>query len=69
MRSASASFGCDRLPKLDAVSFGIGDPAELSEVVAFAFWIDGDAFGNQTVEHAIEVVHLEIDHGFLAGGK
>ena len=55
----------DRLPELDAISFGIGDPAELSEVVALAIWIDGDTFGGQTVEHTVQVVHLEIDHGFL----
>ena len=55
----------DRLPKLDAISFRIGDPAELSKVVAFAFWIDGDAFLNQTVQQTVQIVYLEIDHRFL----
>jgi hypothetical protein len=61
----SASISCDRLPKLDTISFRIGDPAKLSEVIAFAFWIDGDTFVYQTVQHTIQVVHLEIDHCFL----
>jgi hypothetical protein len=61
----SALFGCDRLPKLDAVSFRVGDPAEPSEVIAFAFWVDRDAFVCQTVQHSIQVVHLEVDHCFL----
>jgi len=63
--AASASFSCDRLPKLDTISFRIGDPAKLSEVIAFVFWIDGDTFVYQTVQHTIQVVHLEIDHCFL----
>jgi hypothetical protein len=61
----AASFRCDRLPKLDPISFEVGDPAELAEGVAFAFWIDGDAFLYQAIQHSIEVVHLEIDHCFL----
>ena len=60
-----ASVICGRLPKLDTISFRIGDPAKLSEVIAFAFWIDGDTFVYQTVQHTIQVVHLEIDHCFL----
>jgi hypothetical protein len=68
-RPASASVSSDRLPKLDAISFRVGDPAELSEVIAFAFWIDGDTFGYQTVQHSIEVIHLEIDHCFLCRRK
>ena len=35
---------CDRLPKLDAIPLGIGDPAKLPEVVAFAFGINCDPF-------------------------
>jgi len=61
----SALVSCDRLPKLDTISFRIGDPAKLSEVIAFTFWIDGDTFVYQTVQHIIQVVHLEIDHCFL----
>src|SRR4029077_6031807 len=61
----SASVSCDRLPKLDTISFRIGDPAKISEVIAFAFWIDGDTFVYQTVQHTIQVVHLEIEHCFL----
>ena len=61
----AASFSCDRLPKLDTISLRIGNPAKLSEVIAFAFWIDGDTFVYQTVQHSIEVIHLEIDHRFL----
>ena len=64
-RVGSALVGCDGLPKLDAISFRIGNPAKLSEVIAFAFWIDGDPFVDQTVQHAVQVVHLEIDHCFL----
>lgn len=58
----SASIICDRLPKLDTISFRIADPAKLSEVIALAFGIDGDTFLYQTVQHTIQVVHLEIDH-------
>src|ERR1017187_6716640 len=61
----SASVSCDRLPKLDTISFRIGDPAKLSKIVAFAFWIDRDTFVYQTVQHSIEVIHLEVDHCFL----
>ena len=61
----AASFSCDRLPKIDTISLRIGNPAKLSEVIAFAFWIDGDTFVYQTVQHSIEVIHLEIDHRFL----
>lgn len=61
----SASFRRDRLPKLDTISFRVGDPAELSEVIAFALWIDRDAFLDQTIQHTIQVVHLQIDHRFL----
>lgn len=55
----------DRLPKLDAVSFRVGDPAKLSKIIALAIWIDGDTFACQTVQQTIQVVHLEIDHCFL----
>jgi hypothetical protein len=34
---AAASVRCDRLPRLDAFSFRVGEPAELSILVAFAF--------------------------------
>jgi hypothetical protein len=60
-----ASFSCDRLPKLDTVSFQVNAPAELSKVIALAFWIDRDPFLYQTVQHSIEVIHLKIDHRFL----
>src|SRR5271154_2439115 len=63
--AGSASVSSDRLPKLDTISFRIGDPPKLSEVIAFAFWIDGDTFVDQTVQHTVQVVHLEIDHCFL----
>jgi len=36
-----------------------------SEVIAFAFWIDGDTFVYQAVQHTVQAVHLEIDHRFL----
>ena len=55
----------ERLPELDAISFRVGEPAKLSEVIGFAFWIDGDTFGYQAVQQTIEVVHLEIEHRFL----
>src|ERR1700722_6305614 len=55
----------ERLPKFDTISFRIGDPAKLSEVIAFTFWIDVHPFFCQAVQHTIQVVHLEIDHGFL----
>ena len=55
----------DRLPKLDTISFRIGYPAKLSEVIAFAFWINGDTFVYQTVQQTIQIVHLEINHCFL----
>jgi hypothetical protein len=38
----------DWLPKLDTISLSVGDPAKLSEIVAFAFWIDRVAFVYQT---------------------
>jgi hypothetical protein len=60
-----ALVSCDRLPKLDTISFRIGDPAKLSEVIALAFWIDGDTLVYQTVQHTVQVVHLQIDHRFL----
>jgi len=60
-----ASTSRDRLPKLDTVSFRVSDPAEPSEVVAFAFWVDRDSFVCQTVQHSIQIVHLEVDHCFL----
>src|SRR5271169_2967754 len=63
--AGSASLRSERLPKLDTISLRIGDPAKLSEVIAFAFWIDGDAFVYQAVQHTVQVVHLEIDHCFL----
>jgi hypothetical protein len=59
------SFSCDRLPKLDTISFWVGEPAKPSEIVAFAFWIDCDTFVYQTVQNSIEVIHQEIDHCFL----
>jgi len=61
----SASVSCDRLPKLDTISLWVGEPAKPSEIVAFASWIDRDTFVYQTVQHSIEVIHLEVDHGFL----
>ena len=66
IRVGSASVSSERLPKLDTISFRIGDPAKLSEVIAFAFWIDGDTFAYQTVQKSVQVVHLEIDHCFLS---
>jgi hypothetical protein len=67
--AGSASITCDGLPKLDTISFRVGEPAELSKIVALAFGIDRDTFGYQTVQHSIEVIHLEVDHRFLCQGK
>jgi hypothetical protein len=61
----SASISRDGLPKLNTVSFWVGKPAEPSKIVAFAFGIDRDTFVCQTVQHPIEVIHLEVDHRFL----
>ena len=61
----SALIVCDRLPKLDAISVRIGEPAKLSEVIALAFWIDRDPFSDQTVQNTIQIFDLEIDHCFL----
>lgn len=52
----------DGLPQLDAISFGVSEPAKLPEVVGFAIWIDCDTFAYQAVQHTIEVIDLEIDH-------
>src|SRR6476646_6186900 len=68
-RASSVSTSSDRLPKLDAISFWVGEPAELSKIVAVAFGIDRDTFVYQTVQHSIEVIHLEVDHHFLCRRK
>ena len=57
------------LPELDTISFRVGEPAKPSEIVAFAFGIDRDTFGYQTVQHSIEVIHLEVDHRSLCRRK
>src|SRR5947207_14478687 len=67
--AGSASTSCDGLPKLDTISFWVGEPAEPSKIVAFAFGIDRDTFVYQTVQHSIEVIHLEVDHRFLCCRK
>src|SRR5215469_3803535 len=59
----------DRLPQLDAISFWVGEPAKLAEIITFAFGIDRDAFVYQTVQHYIEVIDLKIDHRFLCRWK
>ncbi len=61
------TVSADGLPEFNAVTFGVGEPAELAEVVAVALGIDVDAGGDQAVEQGIEIVHLEIEHGFLRG--
>jgi hypothetical protein len=68
IRVTSASSG-DGLPKLDTISFWVGEPAKPSKIVTFAVGIDRDAFAYQTVQHSIEVIHLEIDHCFLRRRK
>src|SRR5581483_7325150 len=45
IRIGFPSLACERLPKLDTISFRVGDPAKLSEIVAFAFWIDRHSLG------------------------
>jgi len=67
--ASSASTSCDGLPKLDTISFWINEPAKPSKIVAFAFRIDLDAFVYQTVQHSIEVIHLEVDHCVLCRRK
>ena len=67
--TSSASTSCDGLPKLDTISFWVGEPAEPSKIVAFAFRIDRHTFGYQTVQYSIEVIHLEVDHRFLRRRK
>src|SRR5580704_3683560 len=67
--ASSASTSCDGLPKLDTISFWVGEPAEPSKIVAFAFGIDRDTLVYQTVQHSIEVIHLEVDHRFLCRRK
>jgi len=52
----------DGLPELDAISFRIGEPPKLPEVVGFAIGIDCDTFAYQAIQHTIEIIHLEIDH-------
>src|SRR5438309_1377768 len=66
-RRGCGLLGWCGLPELDAVAFGIGDPAEFAEVVAVAFRIDCDAGRGEAVEHGIEVLHLNVEHGFLFG--
>ena len=36
---------------------------------SFAFGIDRDTFVYQTVQHSIEVIHLQVDHRFLCRRK
>ena len=67
--ASSASTSRDGLPNLDTISFWVGEPAEPSKLVAFAFGIDRDAFVYQTVQHSVEVMHLEVDHRFLCRRK
>jgi hypothetical protein len=67
--AASASFSCNRLPKLDTISFRIGDPAKLSEVIAFAFWIDGDTFVYQRSSTPSRSSIWRLIIAFCAGGK
>jgi hypothetical protein len=60
----------DRLPKLDAISYRVGDPAKPSEFsVFFAFRINRNTFGDQSIQYSIEVVHLEVDHRLLRERK
>ena len=54
--AGSVSTRCDRLPKLNPISFWIGEPAELPEIVVFTFRIDGDTFVSQAAQHSIEVI-------------
>jgi transposase InsO family protein len=68
-RPARPQSVSQRLPKLDTISFRASDPAELAKVIGFALWIDRDAFGYQTVQHSIQVIHLKIEHGFLRRRK
>src|SRR5579862_525642 len=56
-----------RLPEFDAVALWIGEPAETAVVVSVAFRIDDNPRGGELVQHGIEVVHLEIQHGGLGG--
>ena len=69
IRVSPSSTGRDGLPKLDTISFWVSDPAELSKIVALAFGIHRDTFVYQTVQHSIEVIHLEVDHRFLCRRK
>jgi hypothetical protein len=66
---SSASTIYEGLPKLDTISFWVGEPAKPSKIVTFAFGIDRDAFIYQTVEHSIEVIHMKVDHYFLCRRK
>jgi hypothetical protein len=54
-RLGGALVRFERLPKFYAISFGVGDLAELSEVIGFAFGIDRDAFADQAVQNGIMI--------------
>jgi hypothetical protein len=46
-----------RLPELDAMPFGIGDPGESAVWVLVVLFVDGYAFVAQLRDQALEVVH------------
>ena len=56
----SLLFG--RFPEFDAVTFGVHDPTEVSEIGRFCFRIDIDTFAAELSQERVEIVDAVIDH-------
>src|ERR1700704_3219143 len=57
-----------RFPKLEAVPFRIGSPAETTELRIFRAIVDWHACLSQLGQHGVEVPDTVVDHQQLIGG-
>src|SRR6202011_3553599 len=51
-----------RFPEFNAVSFRVHDPAEVTELRLFGFWIDIHAFAAELGEDGVKIVDAVVDH-------
>src|ERR1700682_3803142 len=51
-----------RLPELDLIAFGVGDPSETAVVVVFALGVDLHPFGAQKLDQCVEILDAIVDH-------
>jgi hypothetical protein len=58
-----------RLLLFHTISRGVGGPTKTSMVVGLALWIHRYARGGESVEHSVQVMHLEIERRRLRDRK